>query len=226
MLFNIQSFQIKKIYNSFMSSKNKDNIHMVLEPLQAIIQLSLLSILPIGTKIAIHENILYLQNPSLLQPINRWYHVDKKDDLYFIFQVIKRFIKWYNPKSSVSPISESLYQLLIKMAIDGFDNLIKTYQTSNSTSIIQAITMYKSLLMSNETYDVIMNDDKIDIDEIFINITKQYDKNLINVIHNIFILINNEEITDNVYNYIDGLNLIMDKNNKLIQNWIRVNLVI
>jgi hypothetical protein len=226
MLFNIQSFQIKKIYNSFMSSKNKDNIHMVLEPLQAMIQLSLLSILPIGTKIAIHENILYLQNPSLLQPINRWYHVDKKDDLYFIFQVIKRFIKWYNPKSPVSPISESLYQLLIKMTINGFDNLIKTYQTSNSTSIIQAITMYKSLLMSNETYDVIMNDDKIDIDEIFINITKQYDKNLINVIHNIFILINNEEIIDNLYNYIDGLNLIMDKNNKLIQNWIRVNLVI
>jgi hypothetical protein len=227
MMFNIQPFQIKKIYNSFVTSKNKDNIHMVLEPLQAIIQLSLLSILPIGTKLAIHENILYLQNPSILQPINRWYNVDKKDDLYFLFQVIKRFIKWYNPKSDITPISEDFYYLLIKMAINGFDNLIKTYQTSNSTSIIQALNMYKSLLASNDTYDVIVaNDDKIDIDEIFINIIKQYDKNLINVLYNMFILINNEETTDNIYNYIDGLNLIMDKNNKLIQNWIRVNLVV
>ena len=234
MMFNIQPFQIKKIYNSFMSSKNKDNIHMVLEPLQAMIQLSLLSILPIGTKLAIHENILYLQNPSVLQPINRWYHVDKKDDLYFLFQVIKRYVKWYNPKSDISPISEDLYYLLIKMTIRGLDNLIKTYQTSNSTSIIQALTMYKSLLSSNDTYDIILvNDDKVDIDEIFINITKQYDKNLVNVIYNIFILINDSQHpernrcdTDTVYNYIDGLNLIMTKNNSLIQNWIRVNLVI
>ena len=234
MMFNIQPFQIKKIYNSFMSSKNKDNIHMVLEPLQAMIQLSLLSILPIGTKLAIHENILYLQNPSVLQPINRWYHVDKKDDLYFLFQVIKRYVKWYNPKSDISPISEDLYYLLIKMTIRGLDNLIKTYQTSNSTSIIQALTMYKSLLSSNDTYDIILvNDDKVDIDEIFINITKQYDKNLVNVIYNIFILINDSQRperngcdTDTVYNYIDGLNLIMTKNNSLIQNWIRVNLVI
>jgi hypothetical protein len=217
-----------------MSSKNKDNIHMVLEPLQAMIQLSLLSILPIGTKLAIHENILYLQNPSVLQPINRWYHVDKKDDLYFLFQVIKRYVKWYNPKSDISPISEDLYYLLIKMTIRGLDNLIKTYQTSNSTSIIQALTMYKSLLSSNDTYDIILvNDDKVDIDEIFINITKQYDKNLVNVIYNIFILINDSQHpernrcdTDTVYNYIDGLNLIMTKNNSLIQNWIRVNLVI
>jgi hypothetical protein len=50
------------LYSTIKSKKKKERFETILEPLQAIIQLSLLSILPIGTKIAIHENILYLQN--------------------------------------------------------------------------------------------------------------------------------------------------------------------
>ena len=65
---------------------------MILEPLQAMVQLALLSICPIGTKLRIQENILQLQFPTLIQPITRWYNADKKDDVYFLYGVIKRYL--------------------------------------------------------------------------------------------------------------------------------------
>lgn len=228
-LLNLQPQQLKNLYSYLAIYKTKDNINMVLEPLQSMIQLALLSSLPIGTKLAINENILYLQNPSIMQPINRWLNIDTKNDVYYLFQVIKRFVSWYNPKTNTtSPISNELYQLLISMTIKGLDNLIKTYQ-SNNTAIIQVISMYKVILSSDSSFDVdkqIVSPDGVNIDEIFINITKLYSKNLINIIYNTLLMINSEEKLEYINNYIDGLNLIMDKNNKLIHNWIRVHLII
>ena len=58
--------QSQQIYNSISLNKSKEKINMVLEPLQAMIQLSLLSVSPIGTKLTIHQNILYIQNGFLL----------------------------------------------------------------------------------------------------------------------------------------------------------------
>ena len=96
----LKTEQIKSIYNTLSLHKSKDKLDMILEPFQSMVQLALLSVSPSGTKLAIQENILYLQTPGFTQPISRWYHSDKKDDLYFLFQVIKRFIKWYNPDIS------------------------------------------------------------------------------------------------------------------------------
>ena len=87
-LFNFKSIQLYNLYNNLLFHKYKDKLDMILEPLQSMIQLAILSVKPIGTKLAIQENILYIQEPSIIQPINRWYNSDKKDDLYFLFQVI------------------------------------------------------------------------------------------------------------------------------------------
>lgn len=229
-LLNLQPAQLKNLYSYLAIYKTKDNINMVLEPLQSMTQLALLSVLPIGTKIAIHDNILFLQIPSILQPINRWYHIDKKDDLYYLFQVIKRFVSWYNPKTNNnSPISIELYQLLISMTLKGLDNLIKTYQSTDAISIIQVISMYKVILSSDSSFDAdkqLISTDGINIDEIFINIIRLYNKNLINIIYNSLLMINSEEKLENINNYIDGLNLIMSKNNKMVHEWIRVHLII
>ena len=128
----INAYQIKNFY------RPKDKIDMILEPLQSMVQLALLGRTPIGTKLAIYENILYLQTPTFIQPISRWYNADKKDDLFFLFQVIKRFIKWYNPTvSSKSPLTEELYQIIVKMSVEGLNNLLKTYSSSDSNAVSQ-----------------------------------------------------------------------------------------
>ena len=213
------------LYNSLAFHKSKDKIDMVLEPLQAMIQLALLSMSPIGTKLTIQENILYLQYPNIIQPLSRWYNADKKDDMYFLFQVIKRFIKWYNPAiNKKSIITKELYQLISSMSIMVLNNLLKTYGSSDSNTIIQVINMYKELLENNDShkYEEV---DKINIDEVFENITKLYDIVLHDIIYCTLQLIKKEEDIELIYNFINGLNLILSKNNKLIKDWIKVNLI-
>jgi hypothetical protein len=149
---------------------------MILEPLQSMIQLALLSVKPIGTKLAIQENILYIQEPSIIQPINRWYNSDKKDDLYFLFQVIKRFIKWYNPENKI--ISIELYNLICSMSLIGLDNLVKTYNNTDNNSIIQVLHLYKNLLEVPNSKELDKHsNDKVNIDEVFENIIILYKPN-------------------------------------------------
>ena len=218
--------------NSIMSAKPRDKVDMILEPLQSMIQLSLLSTCPIGTKLHIQENILHLQTPNLIQPVTRWYHSDKKDDLYFLYAVIKRFIKWYHPANNrKSPLSMELYQLISTMGMEGLTVLFKTYSSCQSTSVIQVIQMYKNLLEFNN--DKILMDEylvsdehKINIDEVFERIITIYDKTILQIVFHTLTLIRQEEAPDNQYAMISGLNVILSKYNKMITEWIKVNLVI
>jgi hypothetical protein len=229
-LFNIQTNKIKTLYNSIsFLHKTKEKITMTLEPLQAMVQIALLSVLPIGTKMAIYENILYLQSPSVIQPISRWYYADKKDDLFFLFQVIKRFIKWYGRENANSPIDTELYKLIVGMAKLGLDNLIRTYQTiESSMALIQIIKLYQDILTQNIIPGEIEQCDKSQehqLDEVFENIIKIYNSNLITIIYNSLLLIQHETDETNINNYIDGLGLIMNKTNNTIKIWIKSNLV-
>ena len=224
-MFNLQPVHISYLYNSLSFHKTKDKTHMVLEPLQSIIQLGLLSVSPIGTKLTIQENILYLQSPSLIQPISRWYYADKKDDLFFLFQVIKRFVKWYNPViSKSSPLDNTFYELIIKMSIQGLHNLLKTYSSTDACTVGQVINMYISLLENNnhESLTLVKNVGE----DVFESIIEIYDENIINTIFNILKLINLETEESTINNYISGLNLIMNKHNKQIQQWIYNKLII
>lgn len=85
---NSSSSSFNIIYNIFAYSKPKGKIDTILEPLQSMIQLALLSICPVGTKLRIQENILYLQSPTIIQPFSRWYHSDKKMTYTFYMQLL------------------------------------------------------------------------------------------------------------------------------------------
>ena len=63
----------------------KEKTEMILEPMQVMIQLALLSFCPLGTKISVSSNILYLQLPTFYQGAVRWYQNDTKDDLHYLF---------------------------------------------------------------------------------------------------------------------------------------------
>lgn len=230
-LLLLQPYQLNNMYSSLFFHKSKDKNHMVLEPLQAIIQIALLSVSKVGAKLTIQQNLLFLQIPSLAQPISRWYNSDKKDDLYFLFPVIKKFIKWYNPTNKKSPINKSLYDLIIKMSINGLKNLIKTYHNSNNITVIQVINMYIELLTLSTTtlQPVIENkeiEDDVNIDEIFEKIITIYTSNLLDIIYKTLLILEEEDNNEAINNYITGLDLIMKKNNKDIQTWIKTKLLI
>lgn len=221
------------LYNTFIYNKQKDKVDMILEPLQSMLQLALLSICPVGTKLRIKENILYLQMPNIAQPIVRWYNADKKDDLYFLYAVIKRFITWYNPTlNNKSLMSLELYQLIITMSIEGLNNLFKTYTASDSNTVIHVIQMYKNLLEYNndkimiEDYIVDGDKNKINIDEVFEKIITIYDENILSVIFFSLLQAQAETEYNNKNNVIDGLNMILNKYNLIIKEWIQLNLVL
>lgn len=224
---------LTSLYQSLTASKSKDKVDMILEPLQAMIQLALLSICPIGTKLRIQENILHLQSPTLIQPIARWYYADKKDDVYFLYGVIKRYLKWYNPRmNEKSPVSPELYQLVTSMAMEGLNQLFKTYSSSDSNTVIHVIQMYKNLLEYNN--DKIMGDEflvdaernRINIDEVFEKIVGIYDGTLLSMLQNTLELVRAEEDETNRVYMMEGLNLILYKVTKAIRDWIRVNLTL
>lgn len=227
----VQSLQM--LYNALSVSKSKDKVDMILEPLQAMIQLALLSICPIGTKLQIQENILSVQTPTLIQPVSRWYHADKKDDLYFLYSVIKRFIKWYHPASNKkSPVSQELYQLITVMSVEGLNQLFKTYSSAEANTVIHVIQMYKNLLEYNndkimtEEYLLDMEKNKINIDEVFENIIQIYDPIVLQVIYYSLQMIRTEQNAYALQNMVDGLNLMLHKSNQLIREWIKMNLVL
>jgi hypothetical protein len=221
------------IYNALTYNRQKDKIDTILEPLQAMIQLALLGICPIGTKLRIQENILYVQPPTIIQPITRWYHSDKKDDLYFLYSVIKRFIKWYNPTSNKkSPLSVELYQLVTSMAIDGLNNLFKTYSSTDANTVIHVIQMYKNLLEYNndkilvDEYIVDVEKNKVNIDEVFEHIISVYDANILQVVYHTLYLIKQEGDAANQTSNMEGLNQILNKYHKGIKEWIKLNLIL
>lgn len=220
------------LYSTFVYNKQKDKIDMILEPLQSMIQLALLSVCPIGTKLRIKENILYLQMPNIAQPLIRWYNADKKDDLYFLYAVIKRFITWYNSALNAKSImSLELYQLIITMSIEGLNNLFKTYTVSDSNTVIHVIQMYKNLLEYNndkimiEDY-IVDGENRINIDEVFEKIISIYDENILQVIYYSLLQAQAEAEYMNRNNVIDGLNMILNKYNLIIKEWIQLNLVL
>lgn len=224
------SFQL--LYQ-ILSNRQKDKIDMILEPLQAMIQLALLSICPIGTKLRIQENILYLQTPTFTQPISRWYNSDKKDDLYFLYSVVKRYMKWYNPAiNKKSPLSADLYQLITMMAKEGFDNLFKTYSSSDSNTVIHVIQMYKNLLEYNndkiliDEYIVDVGKNKVNIDEVFERIISIYDPHILQIIQHTLLMMQEENDPSNQGHHLDGLNQMFMKYNKAIKEWIKVNLIL
>ena len=221
------------LYQALAHGRQRDKIDTILEPLQAMIQIALLSISPIGTKLRIQENILYVQPPTIIQPITRWYHADKKDDLYFLYSVIKRFIKWYNPKcNKKSPLKQELYNLINTMAVEGLANLFNTYSSADSNTVIHVIQMYKNLLISTDDkilldeYIVDNEKNKVNIDTVFERIVTIYDPIILQIIFHTLSLIHQEK--DNVHQVynIESLNQVMYKYHMAIKEWIKIHLIL
>lgn len=153
---------MKNIFKYFNSNHRKEKLDYVLEPLQAMVQLSLLSFCPVGTKLTIYDNLLYIQQPGLGQGIIRYLNDDTKDDLYFLLNVFRRFIIYYDFLKQNNP---ELYNLLINYSQKGLDKLIQTYSDANKVSLLHSLKMYKLILnngvffenLNNDYYDSTMN---------------------------------------------------------------------
>lgn len=139
---------ISLLYKTISGNKKKERFETILEPLQALIQIALLSYYPIGTKLTIQNNILYIQAPSYGQSVKRWYNNDTQEDLFYLFNIFYRFKKFY---IDVRTEHIQLFTLLIDLAKHGISNLIRTYNQTDKTHVLHTLQMYKNMLDSSSS---------------------------------------------------------------------------
>ena len=214
---------IKIMSGTLSHSKKKERYETILEPMQAILQLALLSFCPKGTKISISRNILHLQQPTISQGIVRWYNNDNKDDLFYLFYACKRFPQFYLYLSEITIKDKNFLQLIINLAKKGLHKLAETYAESDKVSLLHTIEIYKALLDNPDKIPLADDKEKKDIEDIFVKITSLYNEQQIHIIFSTLILMINDE--ENFMTYMDGLNFILKPTTSKISKWINNNIV-
>ena len=203
---------LKSIYDTF-KGHTKEKIDMILEPMQVMVQLAILSFSPLGTKISIQDNIIKLQPPTNTQGLERWYNNDSKDDLYYLFKAVIRYYKLYGKKNP------TIFDLILNLAKDGLTQLSKTYSNTDKTSIIHTLGLYKALLNSDPTK--IFDDKTSEMDDAFQSMTDLYDTKKLNIIFNLLKIIKEEENSDHKAKYIETLTIFFKPTNYKIKAWIQ-----
>ncbi len=203
--------------NSLQSQKERSD--MILEPLQVMIQLGLLSFCPTGTKVSVSDNLLHLQQPSYVQGVVRWWQSDNKDDLYYLFHAIRRYYKWYKPQNN------KVYNHILTLAIKGISKLTETYSKTDKTSITHTLNLYKNVL-GLENPDLFKNTEEssVNIDNVFEKITSIYDERLLRAVFNTFKLMQDEKNENNIQWYLQAIQYTLSPTNILLRKWIHENL--
>lgn len=218
---------IFQLYNLFKKDKKKERFDIILEPLQAITQLALLSFCPKGSKITIANNLLSIQQPHWSQGIWRSYNQDGKEDLFFLFNAIVRFNRFYSYIQEESDEFCELFALLVRLSKGGIDKLLQTYANSDQPALLHTLQLYRNLLdkpgiFMDEKEDI--PDDKINnIDDVFISIRKLYISHEYILIYQTLRLL--DKYPEKYDTYIQGLNMLLSPVYEKIQKWIVDNIV-
>lgn len=149
---NIDRMQSTLQFIAGQLKKPRERFETILEPLQALLQIGFLAFYPIGSKLAIHNNILTIQAPGYTQNMRRWYNNDKKEDVFYLYNVFSRFNKFYKTvlTGAGAGANAALFGLLNELAKTGINNLIRTYNQTDKIHILHTLQMYKGMLDNPE----------------------------------------------------------------------------
>lgn len=211
------------------SEKKKERFDIILEPLQAVTQLALLSFCPKGSKLAIANNLLTIQAPTWGQGLWRSYNHDMKEDLFFLFNAIVRFNRFYSYLKTESDEYSDLFELLVQLGKRGIDKLLQTYATTDQPALLHTLQLYRILLdkpiVLTEAEELEVN--KIhgtnSIDDIFIQIRTLYTSHEFIILYQALLLL--EKNPDRYDIYIRGMNLLLTPVHDQIQKWISDHIV-
>ena len=214
---------LRSAYDLVRQERTKERFDMILEPFQAITQLALLSFCPIGTKLSIYQNMLYIQEPTWIQAVKRTYNADKKDDLVFLFGIILRFHKFYGFMLTNTDSQKYLFKQLIELAKIGIDKLTQTYNHIGPSHLTQTLKMYRSLLDQPDLAIATDKNTNTTIDTVFSKVVTLYDEAHYEIIANAFKLISNNP--ENHERYRTAINAAIEPVTNKLQTWISDNIV-
>jgi hypothetical protein len=108
------------------NNRNTNYKLYVLDPLSTIVKLAIIGNKPVGTKIYISENVIYLQEPGLFQALCRMYFNTNKADLQYLYNPIYYACQIYLTSKFVDKTPG--IKKLFSSAIVGLARLKDTYK--------------------------------------------------------------------------------------------------
>ena len=146
----------------------------ILDPLSVIVKLAILAKKPIGCKIAINNNIIYIQEVGVFQSLVRYLYNNNKNDIQYLYNPIELACKNYLSKECVK-IYPNIKNLFID-AIKGLEKLKETY--SHNMIITHTLYLYCSII--NNYLGEVFNNNLFIVDDI----TDKYNSNIRNLCFN------------------------------------------
>jgi hypothetical protein len=127
--------------------ENNQNLNIksvLLDPLSVIIKLAILGNKPVGTKILIQNNVIYLQEPGPFQSICRLFYKSNKTDLQFMYNPIQVACTSFLTKDGME--KHPRIKILFSCAQNGLKKLMETYK---NCSIISLCLNYYYAIITN-----------------------------------------------------------------------------
>lgn len=136
--------------NSLPTNIPDDNLNVnirsfILDPLSVIIKLAIIGNKPVGSKIMINENVIYIQEPGLFQSITRIFYKTNKTDLHYIYNPIRVACQTYLTKDYMQKIPR-IKQLFI-CAQNGLQRMMETYR--NCSLVHHCLIHYSTIIRDN-----------------------------------------------------------------------------
>lgn len=189
--------------------------HNIVDPLTTIIKLCINAHLPLNSKLYIKNNILYFQEPSLIQSTFRSFNGYEKNDLHNLYLPISYACNFYLLEKFKLHNNEELkdkYIYIFNLAKSGLINLKKTYKEHQIIShcIAHYINVIDLTIKDSEELSNFnsMNDsyfrDNSQINHIYTTLLSYWNDQIVIVIHNIFKLLEDCP-EENKIHYINAL---------------------
>jgi len=203
--------------NSTNLPENNPNINIklfLLDPLSVIIKLAIIGNKPVGTKVLIQNNVMYLQEPGPFQAFCRLINKSNKTDLQYMYNPIQIACTTFLTKENIQK-TPRLTNLFI-CAQNGIKKLIETYK---NCSIITLCLHYYYAIITNHVEqkfnDSIFYKDSFTslyTKELINTLNEQWSQEKIKVILDLISFLTNDSMATENVKSIDTIMINIDKN--------------
>lgn len=144
-LLDTSNFTITGPSTTISNNKLVNLAEFILDPLSVIVKLAILSNKPIGTKLQITSNNVYIQEPGIWQPICRYSFNTNKTDLQYLYNPIELACKTYLTEDYVKNYPN--IPKLFECAQNGITKLSETYK--HCSMIRLCLNFYNAIITNH-----------------------------------------------------------------------------
>lgn len=138
------NFLLTQVFGSSMQWywQSKTSVQL-LDPMTTLLRVALLKYMPPGTLMRFHHNRIVYDGPGLLQGLQRDYarwcgQSASKEDLHNLLPPLLRACEWFG--------TDDTHRAMFQCAIDGLNELMRTYRRKGAFQTCDAIRSYVRLL--------------------------------------------------------------------------------